>query len=57
MRHVKIIYRRWLRQKWYAQFIADNGEPLSVTEHYHNLNDLLEMLDRYFPSWQIEGTL
>ena len=48
-----IVWRGWLKQKWYAKFIADNGETLSVTEHYHNLNDLENMLDKYFPEWPI----
>lgn len=56
-RHIKIIKRGWLKQKWYAQFIADNGLILSITEHYHNYGDLKEMLATYFSNWPIEETV
>lgn len=53
-RHVEIIHRRRLKQKWYARFIADNGLVLAQTEHYHNLDDVKTMLANYFPEWPVE---
>jgi uncharacterized protein YegP (UPF0339 family) len=53
-RYVVIIKRTWLKQKWYARFVADNGKILAITEHYHNLKDLEDMLAEYFPDWDVE---
>ena len=54
-RHVVIVRRGVLKQKWYARFVADNGLTLTrTTEHYHNLGDLKAMLAKYFPEWRIE---
>jgi hypothetical protein len=55
-RHVEIVHRRRLKQKWYAKFIADNGLVLAVTEHYSNLDDLKAMLQNYYPDWIVEVT-
>lgn len=56
-RHVAIVRRKFLKQKWYALFIADNHLVLARTEHYHNRGDLEDMLDTYFPDWPIEVVL
>jgi hypothetical protein len=53
-RHVEVIHRRRLKQKWYARFIADNGLVLARTEHYNNLGDVITMLEEYFPDWSVE---
>jgi hypothetical protein len=54
LKYIEIISRKFLKQKWYARFIADNGKILAVTEHYHNLSDLERMLEKYYPDWPIE---
>lgn len=55
MRYVEIVQRKWLSQKWYAKFRADNGEVLAHTEHYHNLTDLENMLHKYFSNWPVQS--
>jgi hypothetical protein len=57
VRYIEIVKRKWLKQKWYALFIADNGLVLARTEHYHNLVDIMDMLTKYFPEWPIEENL
>jgi hypothetical protein len=54
LKYIRIVPRKWLKQKYYALFIADNGKILAVTEHYHNLSDLERMLEKYYPDWPIE---
>lgn len=36
------------------KFIADNGEPLSEKETYHNLQDCTDVLKKYFPGFKVE---
>lgn len=55
-KRVEIARKGVLRQKWGANFIADNNEVLTVTparQTYHNLGDLKAMLDKYFPDWPV----
>jgi hypothetical protein len=33
--------------------LADNGEPLDPRDFYHNLDDLKEMLQKYFPNFEV----
>ena len=53
-RHVEVIHRRRLKQKWYARFIADNGLVLARTEHSNHLGDVITMLEEYFPDWSVK---
>lgn len=52
-RFVEIVERGIMKQKFYARFIADNGQILSVTEKYNNLTDLKGMLEKYYPEWPV----
>ena len=53
-KRVEINRAGMLRQKWSANFIADNNLKLARTsEHYHNLGDLKAMLAKYYPDWPV----
>lgn len=55
-RRVYIIKKGWLKQKYYAVFKADgNSETLAHTEFYVSRADLVNMLETYFPFWNIHG--
>jgi hypothetical protein len=44
------------RTQWRARVVAPNGKPLFVSsESYNNVDDLLEIVDRLFPSLPREG--
>lgn len=51
-KHVLIVKKRWLPQKWHGRFKATNGRTLAHTENYKNQADLERMLTVYFPDWE-----
>lgn len=55
MRHVLVVRRRRLAQKWHGRFVADNGLVLASTERYANEKDLRSMLGKYFPGWEVRS--
>ena len=53
----KAIIRNIKSGKQAGQFkfilLADNGQPLDPRDFYHNLEDFKEMLQNYFPAFEI----
>ena len=53
-RHI-VVFKSKVTGEWYFRFVADNGEPIGASsEGYHNKNDLLVTIGKYFPDWAIQ---
>jgi uncharacterized protein YegP (UPF0339 family) len=55
-KRVYIIKTGRLKQKYHARFRAEgNNKTLAHTEKYTSRADLVNMLETYFPFWNIHG--